>query len=477
MSRRTVLCLAICLCLVVVPITSISVSAHGEDSETNQLSPNLSGTVEWEPGDEAVEITVRLTEPRASLDRFEFVLVNAENVEMDGFKETDAGGGSGTVYRWDGESENASVTFTVSTSDASGVVTDEYAFIPTPFVQALWVRGDESGYSSGVMMGSAAGDPVQVGNMSVVGSGVVGEGYLYVGEYTETTVENDYTEIRVVEIAGAESSIDYEEAATTFGRAQPYLRGEAPERAKVFVVPDPFVKSGETSRYTSEFWIHEDVSMDTPENLWLHEYIHVQQPTYSFGEKMEWYPEAVTTYQTVSLSVQFGYANESEAERYLKQVKYDEAVLTNSSTWPSDRVRYTKGAVAVKNLDSSIRESIDEKTLQDVLAEIHRTYSEGDRVRYETFQSILEQETSEEVAAEFHSELTRTGTIEMQSMEYEFPESSRVTPTPTPSPTPSDTDSTGLSSDGGWYVLAVVTIGAAIVVMILGWRRKQEFSS
>lgn len=461
----------------------IDPTPSGTENPTQSGPPAIDVAVERVDATDRVSFQLTASPAAADVEEFRIALKHGTVVDSSGFtKETTAQEGfSGDVYRWDGETTRPRMQFETrrqggQSRDYSS--TEDWYFGETPFVQSLWLRSGDTEYSNAVVLGKSESDVPRSGNVSVAPEGVVGEQYLYIGPYTEKIVTEGESSFRFIE-GGNASVTDHESIGQEFVQAQPYLRGKQPGQLTVFVMPDPMLERGMASPLADEFWIHQNRTRSEPANIWLHEYIHTQQTQTNFGDRMQWYPEGVTTYQTAVLSSQVGLVSADDSRVYLSQKGFDDVVLADQETWSGTDAEYYRGSTVLFALDSQIRSvSGGEATIQDVIVRVQHA---NGGVTYESFREMVVAESSADVGEWLDTYVLTSDQPEPPDELLEFPESSRVEPLvdePAETVSPGDgmeTSSTLTSHDSGGESLSLQTPfvwgvlgGTLLLIGILG---------
>jgi hypothetical protein len=115
-------------------------------------------------------------------------------------------------------------------------------------------------------------------------------------------------------------------------------------------------------------WVLADRPIDDPDDVWAHEYVHTQLPTFD-GGSTEWLNEAFPEYYAGLLALNRGDVTFEAFTRDLNGGRsYDDAVLVQPRTWDRSLANYRKGALVLAGLDARIRNATDgDATLQTVL--------------------------------------------------------------------------------------------------------------
>ena len=354
--------------------------------------------------DRVTELTLRIPE-------------EATVVEADGFSENADGN-----YAWDERTDDPSVTFRVSADrrvDSDGPLaeegellfteTDEWALIATPSVGTSWR------YSGG-------GEMTVDRRTEIDGPGVVGERMAFLGEYDEHTHTAHKQRFRLIVPHAAELDESPETIFDSLGHASDRLRvGERDE--EVFMVAAPtagvdWAVSG-LQGGSSDLWVGDDERVDTPTNVWVHEYVHARQ-NYETTDETEWFTEASATYYASLLTLEEGRISVEEFQRYLADGENDPqsgAVLSDPASWENN-ADYRKGALVSGEIDRQIRVTTEgESSFDDVFRSLN---SHDGELAAADFEGYVAAAANSEVASEARRYTTTADTPEMwDSSEHE----------------------------------------------------------
>lgn len=116
---------------------------------------------------------------------------------------------------------------------------------------------------------------------------------------------------------------------------------------------------------------------------WIHEYVHTRQRGIAIGERMSWFIEASASYYDLRLAAQQGELSYQAFREQASATRYPDAVLTNRSTWQNGGVPYERGPQALAALDARIRDATNgTRTFDDVFYLLNRR---SGRVSYSEF--------------------------------------------------------------------------------------------
>lgn len=276
-------------------------------------------------------------------------------------------------YEWTQTTDRPSITMTVpanvtiqrgrGASATEGVVfadTGEWALIRAPRLAGLTYSG--------------LGDRATIHREQVVnGSGAAGEEILFLGPVEAYSRETGGQRLRLVVPAAADLRESPEAILDALAAANRALTfGARDDRVFVVAAPTDGVSYASTGlqRGDSDIWVRDVQRLDTPENVWVHEYIHTRQD-YRGTDRTRWTLEGMADYYAASRTLQRGRINYSQYRRHLSigaRGRYGDVVLANQSTWAGTTANYWKGALVFAGLDRRIRiESDGEATLQDAI--------------------------------------------------------------------------------------------------------------
>lgn len=319
-------------------------------------------------------------------DKFGVYVSEGHVVSMQGFSSESEEG----VYTWDGRTEAPSLHIAkdIGSGDSGGFDGQEYAatedwmFAPVPLVGITWYNNRYSGWQAAVPMADNSFERL---SRNVEGTGVLGRRSVYLGAYTEHSQMGDGQRFRLVIPASATLAESPNEVLAALTDASDFMVGTVHEEILIFALPDPMRKGGAATSQTGEFWVHSGSPLDSPNNVWFHEYMHTRQ-TYNLSSNMEWFTEASAEYHAASLTRHQDRISTEEGLRYLTRDRYDNEVLSNPDSWSSQQVPYYKGSSVLLALDDQIRtRTDDQRWLGHVIYQMHLhegpiTYSDFKRI-------------------------------------------------------------------------------------------------
>ncbi|WP_244510262.1 CARDB domain-containing protein [Natronobacterium texcoconense] len=343
-----------------------------------------------EPGEFEAEMTFELPDPVTGL---EVDIVSPGTVEStDGFEETADG-----TYEWTETTDTPSIRMTVpadrtgyeghhrvgSTNDSTGTLsagsgggysfvdTGEWGIVQVPQVGLSWRETESVGFES---------------TATVDGPGATGGDIAVFGEVTEheRTVDGERHRLVVPEAADLKESP--EDVLETLAAGSDALEvGERPDELFVVAAPTDVEWGPRGLQYgEGDAWVRADAPIDEPDNVWLHEYVHVRQafagPQDGVATETEWLIEAQAEYYAALISLEKGLIGFDEFQRFLErgeQSPYANDVLVEPNSW-EDETDYVKGPLVYGELDRQLRLETDgDRTLEDVFRELNARADKG----------------------------------------------------------------------------------------------------
>lgn len=387
----------------------VMASTHPEIIVTEEfrLTPDQPGKidVQWhfEVPDSVNEVETRVPD-------------RARNVRTDGFRSTTDSGGFETaesVYEWTGDGTGGSITFTVSANVTAEARTAEltdgryqfvdagsWALVPRRSSPPIWYRylsqaGDE--------------EPTVVYQNRTDGAGVVGEGIVYLGQYDSHQWDAHGQSFQLVVPQSATLSDPISAIEDSISSASDRLRvGERDEEVLMFAAPTSVSwQVRGLQRGDTDFYVLANQSVEDPNNVWVHEYIHTRQDG-NWTAETRWFIEASAEYYAALSTLQQDRIDFESFRDHLERgsyPEYDSVRLVEPETWLEGSGDYYKGALVSGALDRRIREVTDGgATLQTVLRQVNRN---DERLSQSVFLRYAENAGGREVTA-IASNLTET---------------------------------------------------------------------
>ena len=342
--------------------TAIDSRTAIDDTDTIRLQNGLFTTDE--PGTVGVDTRVELPD---RVTAFELTLLSSNDaaVDADGFEPAADSDSDEAVWAWDGETENPSLTYAMDvndTVDEEGPLgtggtyrffdAGDWALVQTPRTAAAWsYTGEFSGQ-------------VKLERETVVdGEGVASRTLAFLGPHEEHVHEGIDGRYRLIVPEAADLAVTPAEVFGVFDGAATALRVGPPDD-EVFAVAAP---TGEVSwgvrglqTGPADLWVRDEESVDTPDDVWTHEYVHTRQ-SYRAEASGRWITEATATYYAALFALERGAIDFDAFERTLARGEREPAassVLGDPETW-AENADYTKGSLVAGELDRHIRLTTD----------------------------------------------------------------------------------------------------------------------
>jgi hypothetical protein len=354
------------------------VAATGEDNiqitQRFALTPDRRGEV---------AVTVEAAIPSPVVDLTVHLPTEATVVATAGFRRENT-----TTYEWAGGDRQPELRYRFpvnETRERTGPLADDgrftfvhvgdWAIVPRPAIGLAWRTRESVGVDR---------------HLAVEGQGVAGTTMALLGPH----------ETHTRAVAGQQFTLAVPRAATLeepparildtlAGAARSLEIGVRDETVLAIVAPTTVpwaargIQTGET-----DFWGQADEPVASPENVWIHEYVHTRQD-FDATPSASWFREGGATYYAALLTLEQG---RIPMEDFITRLSAGErgeqadSVLSRPSTWrPS--TAYRKGALAAGVLDRRLRTATDRRrSLADIF---RRLNAHGDPVDADTVRSTL----------------------------------------------------------------------------------------
>lgn len=367
---RRVVVLAVIVLVAFQPV-GVSIGSATTD-DTIVRTTTLSLTPE-EPG--TVEATVAFDVPSNVGSLTTTVPADATVTQTTGFDRNSDG-----TYTWDGDGPDPELELSLhanqtgvglrhdSTDAADESMESGYEFVDTgpwamvsaPSMSTEWrYRGEKPSFTS---------------RLAVAGEGVAGERMAFLGPTRthQRTAHGQTFTLVVPEAATLDAEpdaiLDSLEAASLALRV-----GERDPRVTMFAVPTGVDWAAQGLAGDADAWVLADRSLEDPNNVWLHEYVHTRSD-FRTTQDARWVTEATAEYYAALLTLEQGLIGFDEFEGHLERgsgSRYDSSVLSRPDTWVVG-ANYLKGALVYGNLDYRLRSTTDSSyTGADVLARLN----------------------------------------------------------------------------------------------------------
>ncbi|WP_435093475.1 hypothetical protein [Halorubrum sp. N11] len=350
----------------------------GDDADVIRLRNELTQTQERG----TVGVTTRAAVPDR-VTELEVRLLSASggddaDIEADGFTRVDGAESGESVWEWDGETAEPSLTYAITANDTvegqGPLATDgtyrfvdagEWALVRTPRVAAAWsYTGQYEGQ-------------VRLDRRTVVpGEGVASQSMAFLGPHEEYVRESAGQRYRLIVPDAANLVASPDEVFGVFADASTALQvGARGEEVVAFAAPTGEVSWGVRGLQTgdADLWVRDEEPAGTAADVWTHEYVHTRQ-AYRTEASGRWITEASATHYAALFALDRGAADFDDFERTLARGEREpdaSAVLSDPNTWDGN-TDYTKGALVAGEIDRRLRTATDgAASLATVLRELN----------------------------------------------------------------------------------------------------------
>jgi len=387
---RTAVVASLVVALLIVGVAAAGVGvAPAATGETASPAKSFSGSLDADSvaqtsGDDADVIRLRhelaQTDERGSIDvttraaipdrvtELEVTLLSVDagaDVEADGFAPVDDAETGESVWEWDGETADPSLTYAVDANDTveqeGPLATDgtyrfvdagEWALVRTPRVAAAWSYTGQ--YEAQVRLDRETVVP---------GEGVASQSMAFLGPHEEYVREAAGQRYRLIVPDAADPVAEPDEVFGVFADASNALQvGARDEEVVAFAAPTGEVSWAVRGLQTgdADLWVSDEEPAGTAADVWTHEYVHTRQ-AYRTEASGRWITEASATHYAALFALERGAADFDAFERTLARGERDpdaSAVLADPATWEGNP-DYTKGALVAGEIDRRLRNETD----------------------------------------------------------------------------------------------------------------------
>lgn len=212
-------------------------------------------------------------------------------------------------------------------------------------------------------------------NLQLDPNGVVGNEFIYIGNYTKYAVTDGCHKVAVVDSAAGDLPGDPEKIVHSLRFAATHLDvGHRYEDVTIFLTPgfaqppDPGFARNSDAWVSKSSLVYGDLSYS---RVVLHEYIHTRQ-AYNRGAigGMSWVIEGSAEYLSYKYAHEVGAVSSEEYNSWLRNGSRTNAVLTDRTTWNSDYVPYGRGGAYLAILDHRIQTSSN-ASIESVIHQIN----------------------------------------------------------------------------------------------------------
>lgn len=307
---------------------------------------------------------------------------------------------SGSNYQWDGATSNPSVTFRIDPeqrTETDGPIADDGRVLFADTDDWSLVRIPQTGVS-----GRYTGDSEisLVRETAIDGPGAAGDRIAFLGEHRVRTHSAHSQQFRLIVPDAATLEERPADIFESLSYASDRLRvGDRDDRVFMIAAPSDGVNWGVRGLQTgpADMWVQDNERLDTPINVWAHEYIHTRQDFRPTSDH-EWFIEGGATYYAALFTLEEGRISYDRYRQFLGQGTREpqaSSVLSRPSTW-DNAAEYRKGALVAGELDRQIRVETDgAASLDTVFRDMNRARGE---VRHREFRSSIRSAAGSSVA-------------------------------------------------------------------------------
>ncbi|EMA15150.1 CARDB domain-containing protein [Haloarcula marismortui] len=387
--------------------TATSGATQTKDGDVIQQTQTYARVPE-EPGE--VAVTVAYEVPDRVVDLETHVPATATVTGTDGFERVNE-----SVYEWEETTDTATISYRINpnqTIEKSGpegsegrylsVDTGEWALLTRSLTPTRWRYTGQ--------------DPVRYNRtLRTAGPGAAGEEIVYLGEvatFEETAHDQTFTLAVPERSAMTASPISVLDSMANASNA---LRvGDRDEQVFVVAAPSGAVEWGVEGYQIgdADMWVQSRQTLDTANNVWLHEYVHSRQ-AYETTQETRWTVEGWATYYAAVLTLEQNRIGFDEFREQLAvggRPVYSDVTLTDRASWTSN-ANYRKGALVAGRADVHIRSATGRnQTLQSVFQSLN---GYRDPVTQSQFLTEVEAAGGETVRNTTATETETTATVTM----------------------------------------------------------------
>ena len=370
--------LVLLVSLLAVPgVTAARPASEATTTQSDTLSRTFTVSLTpSEPGEIRVELAYRVPDDVTTLTTR--LPDDAMVRSTDGFQRR-----SDTTYDWSRSTDRPTITYdlpvnqTVTRSDGEGGQTTGYLYVDT----GDWAIARAP--RSAVTYSGTGPRPDLQTDYAFTGSGATSGDILYLGRFEEHWRRAAGQQFRLVVPAAADLQTPPEKILDSLSSAAESLSvGPRDPEVVAIAAPTRNVEWGSTGlqRGESDFWVLDRRGVDTPSNVWVHEYVHTRQ-VYRTTDETEWSYEGMADYYAALLTYQQGRIDYDRYRRHLEAADdHRNAVLAEPETWRGTLADYDKGALVFAALDRQLRLATDRGgTLQGVVRRINNgTVDQGE---------------------------------------------------------------------------------------------------
>ncbi|MFW6458495.1 MAG: hypothetical protein ACOCY6_03670, partial [Halodesulfurarchaeum sp.] len=252
------------------------------------------------------------------------------------------------------------------------------------------------------------------GQTAVSGDGVAGSRMVFLGEHSSLTRDVDGQPITMVVPDAASLEPTATAVLDSIEAASPYLPEPSNSRNVVIAAPTNVDWGPYGLADRSDTWVRADEPLDTPRNVWLHEFVHLRQD-FRAETDARWITEGMAEYYAAYLTLEQGRIDFTDFRDHLDRgtrSRYDDTVLSEPETWNS-LGNYVKGALVYGTIDRQIRVDTDGAYTARYLFE--RMNGRTTRIDQSFLNAEIEELVAPGTASDLEGLVTTTQTPEMWS--------------------------------------------------------------
>ncbi|WP_121820874.1 hypothetical protein [Halostella salina] len=199
----------------------------------------------------------------------------------------------------------------------------------------------------------------------IAGEGATGGEMAYLGPYEDHVRETDRGRIRLVVPEAASMAESPDAVLDSVAATSDRLRVGANDAETFFVAVPTDADWGPLGlQYgPDDAWVRADSRLASPNNVWIHEYVHTQQD-YATTAETDWTIEASAEYYSALFAFEQGEIGFDRFRDHLRNGQrspFAGAVLADPSTWRGNGANYVKGALVVGAVDYTARVESDRR--------------------------------------------------------------------------------------------------------------------
>jgi len=294
-----------------------------------------------------------------------YVNNSAQQVTVDGLSRVNTGDSIAGYdkYEWDGNTRTPSISYDLNVNTTNGdnkyktVDAGEWAIVEVPSIPYSWRASEELEV---------------IKNHKIDGAGVIKRGFAFLGNHDIRTATAHNQQFRLVIPDAANLTESPDAILDNVAYASKQLQvGERDSDVVMIAAPtSDGIKwaRGGTAR-DSIFWTQDTAKLDSPRNIWLHEYIHTRQG-FDRTNDFEWFAEGSAEYYAALFTLQQEQIGFEEFRNHLTVNDSRQASAILTETRDSALPQYTKGGLVAARSDQRIRDATN-ASLTEILKQLN----------------------------------------------------------------------------------------------------------